>query len=60
MEITVLDQLSGGQRRITVSVDEFRARPDEIAQQALTMEVEIVVDDNTRIYVTRRVPPLEP
>jgi len=47
-------------RRVTVSVEDFRTRPDEIAQLALTKEVEIVIDGDTRIYCARRLPPLGP
>jgi hypothetical protein len=46
-------------RRVTVSIDAFRSSPADVAQQALTKEVEIIVDDQTRIYVARKLAPLD-
>ena len=46
-------------RRVTMSIETFRSKPAEAAQKALTKEVEIVVDKDTRVYLARKLAPLD-
>lgn len=45
--------------RLVVSMADFRANPAEFSREALRREVEIVVNDDTRIYMARKIAPLD-
>jgi hypothetical protein len=47
------------ERRVTVSIEQYRAKPQEYSRQALEKEVEVIVDEDTRILVARKLAPLE-
>ena len=47
------------ERRVTVSVEQYRAKPQEYSKQALERVVEVIVDKDTRILVARKLAPLD-